>query len=491
MVLSNCLHYENYVQNTGLEFYDLVVENFIGPKKKVKQNCFCFECPYSGVHLHACLHCVFFGCNPKHMEEHKIQTGHVLGVQLKFGFIKCFKCDCYIYHDDILDRVQGNLMPSFSLHTLKMKFQKLVDIMKDSQDHPDRQYVHSHCTVGLRGLLNLGNTCFMNCIIQTLMHTPVLRDYFFAEKHSVCNFEGGPSKCLVCEVYTLYQEFYSGKTSTLLLHRLLALIWKNAEHLAGYEQQDAHEFFMTMLNILHKHCTITSESSSTKVQSSGKCSCIVHKVFAGLLQSDVVCQSCWSVSTKVEQFTEISLNISASHMDSHSVNSNSHVQILSLVDCLEQFTRAEHLGSTVKIECRKCNMQQESTKQLTVNKLPIVICFHLKRFEHSNRFHKKISTLVQFPEELNMGPFTTEYRNAELHKAESKIPFSIIPDGGPQASKYNLFSVVNHHGSIDAGHYTSYIRLHEDTWYKCNDEIISKANLLDVLRSEGDRKSVV
>lgn len=105
------------------------------------------------------------------MEEHKIQTGHVLGmlfsclmlgrilavflmkimilgVQLKFGFIKCFKCDCYIYHDDILDRVQGNLMPSFSLHTLKMKFQKLVDIMKDSQDHPDRQYVHSHCTVG-------------------------------------------------------------------------------------------------------------------------------------------------------------------------------------------------------------------------------------------------------------------------------------------------------------------------------------------------------
>ena len=56
---------------------------------------------------------------------------------------------------------------------------------------------------------------------------------------------------------------------------------------------------------------------------------------------------------------------------------------------------------------------------------------------------------------------------------------------GTEASKYNLFSVVNHHGSIDAGHYTSYIRLHEDTWYKCNDEIISKADLLDVLCSEG------
>ncbi|XKL59233.1 hypothetical protein PGB90_000249 [Kerria lacca] len=484
MVLSTCPHYENYVKTNGFEFYDLIVKNFIGPKRKIKQNCICFECPYSGIHLHACLHCIFFGCNSNHMEEHSKQSGHILGVQLKFGFIKCVKCDSYVYHDDILDRVQYNLMPSFSLYTLKMKFQKLIDIMKDAQEYPDRQYVHSHCTIGLRGLLNLGNTCFMNCIIQTLMHTPVLRDYFFSEKHTSCNFEGGPSKCLVCELYTLYQEFYSGKSETLLLHRLLALIWKNAEHLAGYEQQDAHEFFMTMLNILHKHCTITSEVNSS-TQSCNKCSCIVHKVFAGLLQSDVVCQSCWSVSTKVEQFTEISLNISASHMETNSINTDAQIQILSLVDCLEQFTRAEHLGSTVKIECSKCNMQQESTKQLTVNKLPIVICFHLKRFEHSNKFHKKISTPVQFPEELNMGPFTTEYRNAEINGKNGNIPLTLIPDGPSEMSKYNLFSVVNHHGSIDAGHYTSYIRLHEDTWYKCNDEIISKANLLDVLRSEG------
>ncbi len=70
------------------------------------------------------------------------------GVQLKFGFIKCFKCDFYIYHSDVLDRIQCNLMPTFSLHTLRMKFQKLVEIMKDAQEHPERQYVHSHCTVG-------------------------------------------------------------------------------------------------------------------------------------------------------------------------------------------------------------------------------------------------------------------------------------------------------------------------------------------------------
>lgn len=46
-------------------------------------------------------------------------------------------------------------MPSFSLHTLRMKFQKLVDIVKDAQEYPDRQYVHSYCTVGKSRLIPL------------------------------------------------------------------------------------------------------------------------------------------------------------------------------------------------------------------------------------------------------------------------------------------------------------------------------------------------
>ena len=69
------------------------------------------------------------------------------------------------------------------------------------------------------------------------------------------------------------------------------------------------------------------------------------------------------------------------------------------------------IGSSAKIRCSSCKSNQESTKQLTMKKLPIVASFHLKRFEHSSKLHKKISTRIAFPENLNMTPFVSHKRN--------------------------------------------------------------------------------
>ena len=51
--------------------------------------------------------------------------------------------------------------------------------------------------------------------------------------------------------------------------------------------------------------------------------------------------------------------------------------------------------------------------------------------------------------------------------------------------RYSLFAVVNHVGSLDAGHYTAFVRQHRDQWYKCDDHLITRATIKDVLNSEG------
>ena len=58
----------------------------------------------------------------------------------------------------------------------------------------------------------------------------------------------------------------------------------------------------------------------------------------------------------------------------------------SLIDCLERFTRPEHLGSSAKIKCSSCQSYQESTKQLSLKKLPVVASFHLKVFHFNFQF---------------------------------------------------------------------------------------------------------
>lgn len=51
--------------------------------------------------------------------------------------------------------------------------------------------------------------------------------------------------------------------------------------------------------------------------------------------------------------------------------------------------------------------------------------------------------------------------------------------------RYSLFAVINHEGSLETGHYTAFIRQQRDQWFKCDDHLITRARLKDVLTSEG------
>lgn len=474
------------------------------------KSCICQVCKSYKGRLHACLHCIYFGCYEKHhMHEHAQENGHYLAVDLTFGQIFCFNCSDYVY-DKELDRIA------------KAEWRNMCKYMGWSESHlcmwpfweptesdleylrlnPKRRKISPDSYIGLRGLVNLGNTCFMNCILQAFVHTPMLRDYFLAEKHA-CDKD----RCLVCEMMRLFQEFYAAKRTAYVPYKLLHLVWTNARHLAGYEQQDAHEFLIAALDLLHQHLSVNSDTTNNNSHPvAGKtpagrdqpCRCIIDQIFTGGWQSDVECQVCKGVSTTIDPFWDISLDLPGStsspwhcmspqHHPPASENPNSSAGNLgspdnrptSLKDCLSRFTRPEHLGSSAKIKCNRCHSYQESTKQLTLNKLPIVCCFHLKRFEHSNMTRRKIRTYISFPLELDLSPFMASRRSAN-GKAENTADDLHIS----RNNRYSLFAVINHLGSLQSGHYSVFVRQHQNQWFRCNDSVIMKASVQDVLQSE-------
>ncbi|KAF4517421.1 hypothetical protein B566_EDAN005030 [Ephemera danica] len=471
MSVDGCTHLKNFKASKGLKPYRLIHAYFITctsaeARLRKAHSCCCTVCKRRGPRLHVCLQCIFFGCYSGHIQEHAKFKKHNLAVDINHGAVLCFQCHDYVYDmelEAVVSEHQTKACQSLGMRQLAFRTWEPTPYERELLAmHPRRKRITNQSTIGLRGLINLGNTCFMNCIVQALTHTPLLRDFFLADRH-MCQFLDQPGRCLVCEVSRLFQEFYSGNRAPLTLHRLLHLIWTHARHLAGYEQQDAHEFFIAALDVLHRHCKGASPSPTTS--NPHQCNCIIDQIFTGGLQSDVVCTSCHGVSTTIDPFWDISLDLG-------SVGEGSSVPT-SLLDCLERFTRPEHLGSSAKIKCSTCQSYQESTKQLTMKKLPVVASFHLKRFEHSNRFHKKISSFIAFPEHLDMTPFMSHQRNNNNNDA-------MLGD-----NRYSLFAVINHLGSLEAGHYTAYIRQYRDHWFKCDDHLITKANIRDVLDSEG------
>lgn len=248
----------------------------------------------------------------------------------------------------------------------------------------------------------------MNCIVQALTHTPLLRDYFLSDRH-VCQFTEQPDHCLVCEVSRLFQEvirlpmeilflFSTNFPSTVLLRQPRGVDSEPTAALDLDPRQTSGRVWTTgRSRIFHCHLGRAAPALQggqldwwrfqfSPVQlhyrsnihggtSIGRGVHILQVIFR-LVQSPHRYNKFLfysGVSTTIDPFWDISLDLGTTQ-----ASGDTSKVPKSLVDCLERFTRPEHLGSSAKIKCNTCQSYQESTKQLTMKKLPVVASFHLK-----------------------------------------------------------------------------------------------------------------
>ncbi|KAF4793465.1 Ubiquitin carboxyl-terminal hydrolase 3 [Turdus rufiventris] len=241
------------------------------------------------------------------------------------------------------------------------------------------------------------------------------------------------------------------------------------EVVGGYQQQDAHEFMRYLLDHLHlelqggfngvSRSVILQENSN--LSASNKCcingaSTVVTAIFGGILQNEVNCLICGTESRKFDPFLDLSLDIPSQFRNKRTKSQESG-PMCTLRDCLRSFTDLEELDETELYMCHKCKKKQKSTKKFWIQKLPKVLCLHLKRFHWTAYLRNKVDTYVEFPlRGLDMKCYLLEPENS-----------------GPESCLYDLVAVVVHHGSgVGSGHYTAYAA-HEGRWFHFNDSTVT------------------
>ncbi|KAF2087166.1 cysteine proteinase [Saccharata proteae CBS 121410] len=417
-----------------------------------------------------CLQCVGV-FTPELRDEHFEAKKHAFSVESKSGCVYCQQCKDFVY-DPNLENVrllQGR------------KKRKL----EDSMNGEDHRLVAQNSTfapcraIGLRGLYNMGQTCFMSVIIQCLIHNPYIKAFYLGEGHTSKDCE--KEACTSCALDEIFTEYYSvEKTEGYGAVSMLLGSWMGAQALAGYQQQDAHEYMQFILNNLH----LEDGGSDTGIGKDGAsdCECFIHKIFSGKLQSTVTCDKCRNTTTAVDPVMDISLDIRAQSKKRKMSNNNDgengdKKRPLELVDCLERFTAKEKLAAA-EYTCEKCGGQQNATKQLSIKRLPPVLPIHLKRFETHKSSSQKLETRISFPLSLDLYPYTTRHKH--LPKPKPSDPPTTIP---PPTCIYELSSVIVHKGKIDSGHYVSYSRKGGE-WFLFDDSKVVLANERDVLGAE-------
>ncbi|CAL9046816.1 ubiquitin carboxyl-terminal hydrolase 23-like isoform X1 [Musa acuminata AAA Group] len=306
------------------------------------------------------------------------------------------------------------------------------------------------------GLANLGNTCFLNSVIQCLTYTEPFAAYLQSGKHkSSCHTTGFCAMCaLQNHVITALQS--SGKIlSPSHLVKNLRCISRNFRN---SRQEDAHEYMVNLLESMHKCCLpsgVPSESPSAYERS------LVHKIFGGRLRSQVKCMQCSYSSSKFDPFLDLSLEI---------------VKADSLRKALAHFTAVEQLdGGQRQYQCQRCKEKVRALKQLTIHKAPYVLTIHLKRFG-SHVPGQKIDKKVTFEPTLDLKPFVSDQHGGDL--------------------KYTLYGVLVHAGwSTHSGHYYCYVRTSSGMWHSLDDNqvrqvsekivLVQKAYMLFYVRDRG------
>ena len=313
-------------------------------------------------------------------------------------------------------------------------------------------------TKGYSGLVNLGNTCFLNSCLQALSHTYELTKILDDTKRT-----GTTDDFIIVNEWNDLRRMMWKQDATISPNRFVANVQKVAklkgkDLFTGWSQNDMPEFLLFLIDCIH--CSLARK---VDVNISGK----------KMTQTDDLALACYnmlkdSYSKEYSEIMELFYGIYVSEITSidctikHACKPESFFildlplpmkQDISLYDCLDLFVKPEILSGDNAWMNEKTGKKEDIQKQLSFWNFPRVVTITLKRFSPDGM--SKREDLVTFPlDDLDLSKYVKGY--------------------SPSSYKYELYAVCNHMGNVFRGHYTAFVKNYSGEWIHYNDASVSR-----------------
>ncbi|KAK2045362.1 ubiquitin carboxyl-terminal hydrolase [Colletotrichum somersetense] len=356
-----------------------------------------------------------------------------------------------------------------------------------------------------RGLINTGNMCYMNSVLQVLLFCAPFYNFLDqVSKRAVHKFKSDTP--VIDAMIMFMREFrvIDATDSVEKLRRKLKseqleqygesfipeFVYKAIQPLPAFasmrrgHQQDAQEFLGLILNAIDEECAqvmsaggmsgglaearptssaasvvesndgadgwfeVGSRQRAVETRSSGASSTTpITRLFSGQYRSELRRPGVKD-SVTTEPFQSLQLDIGAPHI--HNV-----------VDAIKGLTVPERLQGDAA----------PMTKQTLIETLPPILILHLKRFKFDTEGTTKIGKKVGYPLDLQLPAEVLSKRRRN----------ALVAEGAPMP-KYRLIGVVYHHGKqANGGHYTVDVRRQDDNeWIRLDDTVIRRVRSEDV-----------
>lgn len=312
---------------------------------------------------------------------------------------------------------------------------------------------------GKTGLVNLGNTCFMNACIQCLSHCNELASAYDRDTTKQ-SLKASTTEAGVAQEWEKLRKLMWSDDCVISPRGFLASIHnaaraKNASLFTGFAQNDVGEFIRFLLI----GCIHTATATKVKMTING----------GGTSEQDKLARICYEAIAKLHSqeyspIVEIFYGIGTSVVERDGMKKTTVEPyfILSLpvphrpctiYECFDMYTEPSELVGSNQYETDAGEMV-DATKQDGFWSFPDVLIIELKRF--SNNLVKN-NNVVKFPlDNLSLAKYARSYDVEQYN--------------------YELFGVCNHSGRICGGHYTAYARQPGESWSHFNDRSVEPAD---------------